>query len=263
MVQAMFYERPVAINRDQHRRLKVANPPGRYRFAARVNALPITTVEFADAARHYPIVFSGGGETPVRPVVLVGLRDQENLMVNAAGDWETDQYIPACARRYPFVLAEGGADGQLTVCIDEAYPGLGLSAGEALFDLQGHHTPYLERNLKFLQSFHAEIRRTEEFALRLQELGLLVARSIHVDRPGMARQSLTGLSVIDSERLAALKDDAVIGLFRAGQLAWIQAHVASMGNAQRLATRLERRMSMSDETGPVADAPPAPGPVLH
>ena len=75
MTQMMFYERPVALNRDRHKALRLAASDGHFAFAARTNALPISSGEFAEAARDYPIVFVGeeggpfnvGSTSPTRP----------------------------------------------------------------------------------------------------------------------------------------------------------------------------------------------------
>jgi hypothetical protein len=254
MAPVMFYERPVPLDRDRHRQLKLAIAPGHYRFAARVNSLPLMSTEFAEAARDYPIVFVGNEGGPFSVAALVGLRDQENLMVNEQGQWERNHYVPAFVRRYPFVLAKAETDDRLTVCIDEAYPGLGTRVGEPLFNEQGQHTPYLDRAIKFLQAFNAEGQRTAEFAQRLQTLGLLVPKLIHVDRQGQPRQTLRGVWIIDSARVRGLDNERVIELFRAGQLSWIEAHLLSLGNLARLVARLEGSAAVSDDSGPIAQA---------
>ena len=44
-------------------------------------------------------------------------------------------------RRYPFVFAETGPE-QLTVCIDEGFPGFNGTEGETLFQENGEVTPF-------------------------------------------------------------------------------------------------------------------------
>jgi hypothetical protein len=258
MTQLMFYERPVALNRERHKALRLAPTPNHFAFAARTNALPIASGEFAEAARDYPIVFVGeeGGEFNV--AALVGLRDAQNLMVDAQGRWAAGSYIPAFARRYPFVLAKADSDDKLTVCIDEVYAGLTQSAGEALFDDAGLETPYLKRVLDFLQAFHAEAQRSAAFANRLKELGLLVPKVINVERAGQ-RQAMRGLWIVDAARLRGIDDARVIELYRSGYLRWIEAHLLSLGSLARLVARLEEPAQVSDEAGEIAAAatPPA------
>ena len=251
----MFYERPVALNRDRHKLLKLAIAPDHYKFAATTNALPIMSTEFSETARHYPIVFVGEDDGPISVAALVGLRDGENLMVDAEGQWARGSYVPAFARRYPFVLAESEDSDRFTVCVDEVYGGLGTEAGEALFDEQGAETPYLKRMVDFLQAFQAEAKLTSEFARRLKELGLLVPKVIQLERKGQPMQTLRGLWIVDAAKLRTIDDARVVELFRNGYLAWIEAHRVSLGSLSRLVDRIDRQISVSDEKGHVQPSP--------
>jgi hypothetical protein len=185
----------------------------------------------------------------------VGLRDRQNLMVDAQGRWAGGTYVPAFARRYPFVLARTDNDDKLTVCIDEVYPGLSTERGEPLFNSDGSETPYLKRVLEFLQLFHAEAQRTAAFAARLKELGLLVPKVIHIDRGG-ERQSVNGVWIVDATKLRGIDDARVVELYRSGYLSWIEAHLLSLGSLSRLVARLGDAAKVSDEAG-VIETPPA------
>ncbi|MDH3461075.1 MAG: SapC family protein [Burkholderiaceae bacterium] len=260
MTQLMFYERPIALNRERHQALRMSPTQNHFGFAAKTNAVPIASTEFAEAARDYPIVFVGEEGGPFNVAALVGLRDNENLMVDAQGLWATGTYVPAFARRYPFVLAKTDDADRLTVCIDEVYPGLSNDTGEPLFEADGAESAYLKRVLEFLQLFHNEAQRTTMFATRLKELGLLVSKVINVERKG-TRQSLQGVWIVDRARLAGMDDVRVVELFRSGYLSWIDAHLLSLGNLTRLVSRLDEHSQVSDEAGAVVPEP-AP-PIMH
>src|SRR3546814_17461453 len=65
------------------------------------------------------------------------LRQNENLFVDASGQWAPDTYIPAFVRRYLFVLAEKPAAKEgddFTVFLDEQYEGfkIGRTSGRAI-----------------------------------------------------------------------------------------------------------------------------------
>lgn len=237
MADLMFYERAVALNRTRHLKLKIEALPNHYAFAAKTNAMPIALSEFAEAAREVPIVFVGETGGQFSAAALVGLRDSENLMVGADGTWAAGGYIPAFARRYPFVLAQGDDKERLTVCIDEAYGGLGEERGEALFDAEGKETPYLARVLDFLRVYHDDLQRTVRFGTRLAELGLLVPKVITVERDG-GKRVLQGLWTVDPDKLRGIDDARAVELFRNDHLGWIHAHLISLGNVTRLAARL-------------------------
>lgn len=246
MTTLMFYERAVPLNRKRHLKTKIEIAPNHYAFAARTNALPIASTELNDAARYYPIVFVGKEKGSFNIAALVGLNNQENLMVNPDGIWEAGTYIPAFARRYPFVLATTNDQDKFTVCVDEAYPGLSEGKGTALFDEKGAESAYLKGVLEFLQAFHREMQRTSAFANRMHELGLLTPKTITVDRKGK-KQFLEGLWVIDDAKLGGLDDTRVAELYRLGHLHWISAHRISLGNLAGLATRLDEHSQLTDE----------------
>ncbi len=256
MAGTLFYERPVALNRERHARFKLAIAPNHSAFAAQTNAVPITGTEFVEAARDYPLLFVRDAEGQFNAVTLVGLRDNENLLVDEAGRWAAGTYLPAFVRRYPFVLSTEAGSDRLTVCIDEAYPGLNEAQGEALFDEAGAESAYLKNMLEFLRLFNNEVQRTALFANRLNELGLLVSKVITIERDGQ-QQSLQGLWVVDEAKFRAIDDGRVVELFRQGLLPWIEAHLVSLGNLNRLLARLPKAAQV------VADASGSNGTTTH
>lgn len=79
----LFYERAGALNRERHQKLRIEPVPNRFTFAAKTNAMLLASTELAEAARDYPIVFVGQEGGPFSLAALVGLRNDENLMVDA------------------------------------------------------------------------------------------------------------------------------------------------------------------------------------
>ena len=73
----------------------------------------------------YPIVFAGD-EKSVIPVILLGMRNDENAFVGPNGNWKS-RYIPAFVRCYPFVLALSDDNEQYYLCIDETFAGFNQS----------------------------------------------------------------------------------------------------------------------------------------
>ncbi|HEV7268078.1 MAG TPA: SapC family protein [Falsiroseomonas sp.] len=101
--QQLFYRSVVPVNFQRHKDWSVKTGES-YAFAAEVNSVPVTAVEFAPAAAEYPVVFAGN-EDAVFPAVILGARTNENLYVDAEGKW-LGRYIPAFVRRYPFVFSQ-------------------------------------------------------------------------------------------------------------------------------------------------------------
>ena len=247
----LFYQRAVALDRKRHHKLRIEPLADHFSFASQTNAMLLASTEIADASRDYPIVFVGQEGGPFTLAALVGLRENENLLVDANGRWETNAYVPAFARRYPFVLAEGKDDAVLTVCVDETYGGLNEKKGEALFDDGGQESPYLTKIVEFLGAFNTDMQRTRAFAARLNELGLLVSKVMTVSDPGAGesgRQVLKGVWVVDEEKLRAIDDARVVEMFRNGYMGWMYAHLLSLRNVQKLAVRLNRARQPAKES---------------
>lgn len=227
MANLLFYENPVALNKVDHKDMKIKPMVNNYKFAAKTNSVILAGVEFTEAAKEYPIVFAQSGERIV-PVALLGLRNEENLFVLEDGTWDA-RYVPAFVRRYPFVLAETGEDGnQRVVCIDESFDGFSKEDGEPLFDGE-EATPILQQALDFLEEYQKQYMRTEVFIKRLQDCDLLMSLNAKIDMADGAQFALTGLLAVDEKKLLALSDEKSLEFFRSGELAWVYCHLMSLG----------------------------------
>lgn len=248
MADAVYYEKPVALDRGKHRRLKV-RATGSFAFAGKANSLYLAGVEFNEACKEYAIVFTRSGAGTIVPVVMLGLRARENLFVDAQERWDA-RYVPAFVRRYPFVLAE--LPGQsLAACIDEAYPGWNESEGEALFDADGRETTFLRNALEFLAQYQREYLRTEAFCRRLEQAGLLREMDARADLVDGRSFTVNGLLVVDEKKLVALPDAAALAMFRSGDLHLVSMHLASLSNMHTLVDRLaQRKVPMSPPPRP-------------
>ncbi len=240
MATVLFYEKPVLLHRDTHRRTRIAplGPQG-MAFAAKAHSLPITGVEFAEACKEYPVVFARDAAGKVQPVLMLGLREGENLFVDSTGKWDA-QYLPAFVRRYPFVLVqlEGGNMG---VCVDQAYAGLNETQGEALFDADGKNTQFLQNALDFVTRYQTEYARTEKFCQHLTDLQLLREMNAKAEMNDGASFTMGGLLVVDERKLLELTDTQALEVFRSGELAWVYSHLVSLSNVKRLMDRMAAR----------------------
>jgi len=238
MANLLFYEKPVALNKVTHREARIRPLRGDYGFARKTNSVVLAGIEFTEAAKEYPIVFAQAGEAVV-PVALLGLRNEENLFIDAAGKWDA-RYIPAFVRRYPFVLAETQERQQRMVCIDESYSGLSTKEGEPLFDAAGEPTQLLKQAIEFLEEYQRQYQRTETFIKRLRDNDLLMSLNARVDLVDGKQFQLTGLLAVDEKKLLQMPDEKAIELFRSGELAWIYCHLMSLGCMARMVDRITK-----------------------
>ena len=249
MANLLFYDKPVALNKVEHGDTKIKASGNDFNFAAKTNSVILAGVEFTEAAKEYPIVFAQAGDQVV-PVALLGLRNEENLFVKEDGSWDA-RYIPAFVRRYPFVLAETGEEGQRVVCIDESFPGFSADDGEALFENE-EPTPLLTQAIEFLEEYQKQYIRTERFVKRLQENDLLMALNAKVDMADGEQFALTGLLAVDEKKMLALSDEKALELYRSGELAWLYSHLISMGTMSAMVDRISNATAAPETDEPKA-----------
>ena len=243
MIDPTLFAEPQALDRTQHRtmRLKLSGP--RYDRTAGMNALFITAVEFGDVCREYPIVFveagqAEDGEREVAPMAVLGLEPGENLMLGADGGWAA-RYTPALLRGYPLGVVPVDADSY-AVCIDAKADALSADEGERLFDDAGAPTAFLTERRKFVEEIEREAQRTRLLGRRLTALDLLRSMRFDATLPDGNKLSVDGFLALDEEKFAALPDATLLDLHKTGVLALIHAHQISLGLMRAL---VERRLA--------------------
>lgn len=242
MTVAFFYHDPVILDRVQHRRASLT-PVQHARHAAQAAAAPLLATEFADASREYPIVFVKGVDSQWMALAVTGLKEGENLFVNADGDW-TGQYVPASVRRYPLLLSEIG-NGQRAVCVDRACAGFddGLASADAapgaqrLFNDEGEPTTAMQQFMNMLNDFQAKAEATTAFVKRLEAAGCLVEANLQVNLPDGRSAGLSGVWMVKEAAFQALSDADAVAWFRSGDMALVFMHLVSLRNLGSLLAR--------------------------
>ena len=242
MAEVLFYARPVPLARNQHKDLRLKAVPN-VKFAAQAHSVPLTGAEFPIAARDVPILFAGQSMDDAGPMALLGLRQNENLLVDENGQWAQGVYVPAFVRRYPFILAEkpAGTEGDdFTVFLDESFEGFDNQEGERLFKEDGSDSEMLTNAVGFLGEFQQHVARTHWFMDQLRKHELLEPRNIRLEKDGGAI-NLNGLFVVSEEKLRKLDEKTAHEFLKEGVMGWIYAHLLSLPNIDRLAQRLDQR----------------------
>ena len=248
----LIYERAVPVNKARHGGCGVTVGDN-YNFAKDVNSMPLLAQEFRDAMREYPIVFAGNEEN-IMPAVLLGFGEHENLFVNDAGNWDA-KYIPAFARRYPYVFSSSDDGQTLTLCIDEDFSGFNEEGdGERLFDAEGEQTPYLKKVLEFQTEFQRLFTRTQAFCKKLHELKLLDPMQAQVKMGSGKEIQIGGFMVVNRERLKEVPADKLSELATVDELELIYLHLQSMHNVTDLSRRIKPDADYQADTEAAAAA---------
>ena len=229
----LFYSKPEALNPIRHGSLGLTARAD-FGFARTAHAIPVVASEMPGAMRSYPIVFIGPTKAPV---IITGLRQNENLFVDADGRWTEPHYIPAYVRRYPFILAdESATSGRLTLCVDRdsdrvvdqlAAPFRDDGGKLALFFEGTQPTEATKQALAFCNQFQNDFNATRAMVEKIDGHGLFAPRQSKVTLEGGEILNLTDFQAIDEQALNKLADEAFLDLRKSGALALIYCHLAS------------------------------------
>jgi len=262
--QLLIYERAVQLSSQRHKGWSVKTGSD-YAFARQVNSVPLVAVEFPHAAAEYSIVFAGTDEA-MMPIVILGMRDNENLYLNETNGWKA-KYIPAFIRRYPFVFSSNKDESTFTLCIDEEFAGCNKEGrGEHLFDADGERTQYLENVLRFVNDYQGQFRRTQLFCKKLQELDLLEPMQAQFTLSSGQKLRLAGFMAVNRERLKNLPDDQILALFKTDELELVYLHLQSMKNFNAMVEKTavhDAEQKQEEETESVDESAPLAKEGLH
>ena len=252
--QLLIYERAVSVSPQRHGDVSIKSA-GTMGFAGGVNSVPLMAAEFASAGSEYAVVFAGQGDQVV-PVVLLGVRDDENLFVSPEGKW-LGRYVPAFLRRYPFVFSSSDDGQNFTLCVDEDYEGVNREGrGERLFDNDGERTQYLQGVLGFLQAYQVQFMRTLAFTKRLTELNLLEPMQARFTLRNGSSLTLGGFQAVSREKLKALSGEQLAALSAQDELELIFTHLQSLGHLSATAERMGAGTAASGVGEPVDSTAP-------
>ncbi|WP_156807775.1 SapC family protein [Henriciella marina] len=242
--QVLFYSNPQPLNVDKHGGLGLKQIEKPFSFLGKAHAVPLTVNEFGLAATSYPVIFVGADKMPIG---AMGVRENENLYVKD-GQIDSDFYVPAFARRYPFVFANDTTQERLVLCVDRDAP-MVTNKPEIPFFTDGQPSEFTTNAMNFCRDFEGQRRRTEEFVKEMDKLGLFSERTASF-QPRDNQGNSTGESQvvakywsIDEEKLNALPDAKLVELQRNGMLGACFAQIMSLLNWSRVINRALRAQS--------------------
>jgi len=201
------------------------------------HAIPLTAEEFVHASRVYPIVFSSA-DTPV-PLALMGLNEGVNTFFDDEGKLREAAYVPAYARRYPFMLAKLTPESEeLSLCFDPTSDLVGeFDEGNKLFD-GDQPSESTQATLEFCRNFEEAGMRTASFVEELMKHDLLMEGEVSIQQTGNEQPYVyRGFKMIDQEKLRDLRGDLLRTMNQSGMLALIFAHLFSLDHMSELFAR--------------------------
>jgi len=230
----LLYRKPQLLTKEDHGNLGLSPPDRPFDFVRNEPVVPLALSEFAEAQRHYPIVFSSI-DKPV-PLAVMAVLDDRNLFVDDHGQWDPMCYVPAYLRRYPFALS-AEVEGKRALVIDRAAPSVSEKPRFPFF-AEGEMSEQTTSFVDFCTRYESDRERTRQWSARLQGMGLLAPhRATHTPEAGGESQPLADYICVDQRKLDGLDRDTVFELYSSGWLSAILLHLASLANWRHLVAR--------------------------
>lgn len=228
----LFFKRPAVLDKERHATAALSSGE-LFTFAKPANSVPLNTIEFIEASKHYPIVFTD--EASPLPVAILGL-EKENYFVDKKGNWLDNAYLPAYVRQYPFMFYQPEGGDRFFLCIDEGAPHFRTKMGEgcAAFYEKGEPSAMAKRALEFCTAYQQHLHITRNFCKDLVAYKLLTPHSSNVTLASGKKLALHGFSIIDEAAFNALPDEVFLEFRQKGWLAFIYLAMASSSNWKQL-----------------------------
>lgn len=218
-----------------HARLRIAVGHGAV-YGDAINQIALFLPEFEEAQRHYPILFRRHEDGLLQAMAILGLDRDENLFLD--GSRWTAAYVPAMARRGPFLIGMG--EGEPTIHVDLGHPRIAAGddeGGEPLFLPHGGHAPALERALGALRAIHLGHEAAPTMTQVFDELGLAQQITLNVQVTEELSYNFKDYLAITAERIAALDGVALARLNAAHLLLPAAFAASSLANMNQLSAR--------------------------
>ena len=231
-----LYKRPQLLTPEAHGDLGFISSDRPFEFVRDTVAVPLTTAEFSDAAKNYPIVFSD----VQNPVVLaaMGLPGGANLFVSDKGTWDEDAYLPGYLRCYPFALVPQ-SDDRLALVIDAEADSIGENPVVPFF-VEGQPSSRTSEIMDYCGKFEAARHETQAFCRELERLELLSPQRVTRDPGSEQERPVADFVGIDHRKVASLSDEEIIRLHKSGALQLIYLQLSSIANWRRFIARAAR-----------------------
>lgn len=225
-----MYTNPVAINRQDHNRLRFT-PANNYGFTRGLTHISVQTFELERLSEYYPIVFDSqaGG-----PMAILGLVAGRNAWLNERDQW-CAPVIPVQLSCYPFGLQQIDG-GQYAIFMDADAETLQSKKGKLLYNRRGesfYPSPLLKAMKARLEEIERQKLLTAAAFSALTEYRVLSPGQLDFVLHGQSHR-LNGFSVLDWDKIEALDVTIREGWQRTGLWQLLKAQTASVGNFRRL-----------------------------
>lgn len=211
------------------------------------------------ALHHLPLAFSPNAAGEYQLVALLGLCENENLLLAQDGRWLSG-FMPTRYRAYPFIAQY--SDTEMTVLFDTASglytetPDSESRAGR-FFTPEGEPSPLLQQIIEVLGKQGVALQQTASAVAALQQANLLEPWPLFEPVPEQQLLPVQNLYRINQQALENLSADALVELHPSGALALAYAQLYSMPRVQTLKALLKAKRTPNHQPAPANSGVPS------
>jgi hypothetical protein len=227
----------IPLNNELHSNLKVTTSTDYSRFKDQ-NLIPVIAQDFLTISTEFPIIFVKNSETnEFISVAMMGIKSGINLYCQDK-NWPAS-VAPAAFSNAPLSLTKPSPDSDdVMICFDEESPLISKDTGEALFNITGEQSEYLNQRAKMLVNIAEATMQTQSIVQYLAQKQLLITKKLTVKLANEASPFvINGAYIIDEAALNKLPTEEFVDLRKKGLLPLIYAHLTSLHQITRLATK--------------------------
>ena len=237
----------IAIDNKNHLNLKVDASKAEL-HGANLHLVPAVMSEFSNMAVQYPLMITKHADTGQFVCAgMLGFEAGENLFWQE-GEWQ-GLYLPLQIRRQPFFLgnpeesATQVASGDYVVCFDSDSPAISADEGQPLFNENGTDTEcFQEAKSCLVQLLQGELAN-KKLVEMLEKMQILQVMKMEITFANQQSTTLNGLYTVNEEKLAALPEEKIAILHKAGLLPAIYALIISLGQMHNLINLKNKRLA--------------------
>lgn len=201
------------------------------------SAVMLMPNEIEEAQRDFPLILRKHPDTGEFFVLaMLGFEEGQNLFLDGHGDWLA-AHLPFAFSKGPFMIGFQGDPvdgGKRVLSVDMADPRANVDAGEAVFDMNGGTTSYLNSVNATLAAMDEGMRALKPFIEKLSELDLIEPLKVEARFRNGEKANLSGAYTLADEKLRELKPEQLQELNMRGYLKLAYYISGSLGNLKKL-----------------------------
>jgi len=215
------------LSNEKHRDLRVVDNAIN-RFAAGQHVIRVQAAEIGKVVADFPVMFNQNPNTGTWAASAITSIEAEGNLSVKDGEW-TAVYRPISLETHPlYLLSAPGTQEGFAVGIFEDASDFSRESGTRLFDEEGKPSEYLSEMTTKLEASIEEEIRSQTFIKALNDLGLLQPIDIHVHYADDTIKSITGLMVLDEDKLKELSAEQLADFNQKGYFMPMFATLASI-----------------------------------